>query len=60
MFSVNLYLIDCPYDDFEKLPSFESPFIPSDLDFAGEKQKVVKKIVKSFEKKSQDLEFNFD
>ena len=60
MFSVNLYPIDCPYDDFEKLPSFESPFISSDLDFAGEIQKVVKKIVKSFEKKSQDLEFSFD
>lgn len=60
MFSVNLHPIDCSYDDFEKLPSFESPFISSDLDFAGEKQKVVKKIVKSFEKKSQDLEFNFD
>ena len=57
MFSVNLHPIDCSYDDFEK---FESPFISSDLDFAGEKQKVVKKTVKSFEKKSQDLEFNFD
>ena len=60
MLSINLYPIDCPYDDFEKVSSFESPFISSDLDFAGEKQKVVKKIVKCFEKKSRDLEFKFD
>ena len=46
--NVSVHAVDCLYDDFQKVSSLNSPFVPSDLDTAVAKRKITREIVVNF------------
>ena len=51
IFSVNLHVIDCPYDNFRKL---STPFLTSDVELGGEKRKAAHEFIANFLERSPE------
>ena len=59
--NVNLYLIDCPYEDFTKYSAKGFQFLPQDLESrVTNERKIAREILEFRETYDRDVKFKFD